>query len=286
MLALYILVLLGVAWFSLHPIRIPIFISPSFLGSPQEPVQFPSENGPLLKGWWVAADQPRCIAVISHGYMMNRAEMAPVAHKLRSIGVSSLLVDLRAHGWSGGKKSGLGYNERHDVLGAIAFARSRHPGLPIILIGSSMGAAASAFALGDRPDAAQGLVLDCAYSRLPSAVLGWWRFLGGKVLAFIFAPTTSIAGPLAGFNPYRVDVARHLSRVTAPVLLIHGDKDTLALPAEAERNYAACAGEAELVWMRGCGHAEGRWIRSEEYFEALLRFVEKVIAAAPPLGVL
>jgi hypothetical protein len=205
---------------------------------------------------------------------MNRCELAPLAIYMAQFGCSSLVYDSRAHGKSGGKKSGLGWTERQDVAAAVKFIKSKRPGMKVVLIGSSMGSAASAFALGDDPELADGLILDSAYSRLPQAISGWWRFLGGRVLSFLLTPSVVVAAPLAGFNPFKPDVAQALTAVKVPVLILHGDRDNLATVAEAKRNEAACAGHVKTVWFEGCGHSEGRWLQPEKYNLAVTEFVQ------------
>jgi len=272
----YLLSLFGVAWFSLHPIRTPIYLSPGGFGLPQEDVEFASADGTLLRGWWVGVEGCQTVFVMSHGYLMNRCELAPLATYMAQFGCSSLLYDFRAHGKSGGKKSGLGWTERADVAAAATFARSRAPKARVVLLGSSMGSAASAFALAEDPALADALILDSAYSRLPQAISGWWRFLGGRVLSFFLTPSVVLAAPLAGFNPFRPDVAKALSAIKAPVLILHGDRDNLATVAEANRNEAACGGETTVVWFEKCGHSEGRWLQPEKYNEAVREFMRRV----------
>jgi uncharacterized protein len=272
-LGLYLIILLGISWISLHPFRIPLFVSPGSMGAPQEEVVVESD-GLRLRGWWVEAEGADRVVVLAHGYMMNRAELTPVAQLLWRHGISCLLIDLRAHGKSQGKQSYLGLREATDVREAVRWAKARVPGAKVGVLGSSMGAAAAAIAVGEEPGLIDLLVLDSAYCRLSSAVLGWWRFVGGNLLSIVLSPTVLLAAPMAGFNPFRVDVSRYLARGGAiPVLFLHGDSDNLALPAEAERNKAACTGTTELVWFPGCGHSEGRWEQFERYNSALLGFL-------------
>jgi len=276
LLALYLLGMVAIAWFSLHPVRIPVFISPGSMGAPQEDVTFESD-GLNLRGWWVSAPGSKTVAILAHGYLMNRAELTPLAFQLWQRGMTCFLVDLRAHGKSQGKKSFLGLREANDVVAAVQYARQRCPDAQIVLIGSSMGAAASAIACGNHPGLADALVLDSCYSRLSSAIIGWWRFVGGKTLAFLLAPTAAIATPFAGFNPFDVDVSKYLAQAgDVPVLVIHGDADTLALPAEATRNFEACTGPKEIVWLPKMGHSEGRWEMPEKYNEALFGFLKRL----------
>lgn len=274
-LGLYIALLVAISYFSLHPARVPIFFSPAALGSPQEEVEFESD-GFTLRGWWVPVANPKACAVLVHGYLMNRSELAVVAHKLAAEGIACLLLDLRAHGRSGGKKSGLGAVEHLDVGKAIDFVRQKHPDAPVILYGSSMGAAASVFAAREHPREVVALILDSCYGSLSQAVLGWWRFLGGRALAIALGPSVIVCAPMAGFNPFKVDVAKALKGLDIPILFLHGEKDNLALPSEAKRNLEAAGAKARIVWFGGCGHSEGRWVHPERYDAAVLSFLRDV----------
>lgn len=274
LVAVYLLLNLALAWISLHPVRTPIFISAAAFGVPQEEVEFTNPDKLKLRGWWLDNPSTRTVIVFAHGYVMSRAELAPIAAHLYKLGCSCLLFEFRASGRSEGRKSGLGWLERSDVRSAVDFARSRAPGAKIVLLGSSMGASACAFALGENPLLADALVLDSAYSKLSRAIPGWWRFVGGQALAWFLWPVTPVAAPMAGFNPYKVDVARSLSKLGGkPVLMLHGDADDMALPSEALRNRQACG--AEIVWLPGCGHSEGRWVHPKLYLDALEDFLER-----------
>lgn len=273
-IGLYVLLLLAISWISIHPFRIPIFLSPGAMGAPQEDIVFESTDGVRLSGWWVESRDSNSVAILAHGYMMNRSELTPVAVSLWKKGFSCLILDFRGHGKSQTVKCGLGYHERFDIKAAVNFARAKRPDAKIVVIGSSMGSAASALAASEDPHLVDALVLDSCYSRLPEAVTGWWRFVGGNLLCLILRPTVWLAMPMVGFNPYRIDVAKALERVHKPILILHGDRDTLALPGDADRNHAACKGETRLVWFQGCGHSEGRWIIPDLYEASLTEFLD------------
>lgn len=276
LLALYGAVLFLIVWVSVHPKRIPVFISPGSLEVPQEDVEFTTSDGILIRAWWVPAAGAKTAVIYSHGYLMNRSELTPVAAKLWREGCSGLLLDLRAHGRSGGKITGLGVHEKAEVTAAMAWVRSRHPETKVVLMGSSMGCAASVLAVEDDRASADALVLDSAYADLADASLGWWRFLGGKVLERLFYPTLWIGPLFVGYRPQSIDLAASLRRIgPKPTLLLHGDRDVLATPANAQRNAEAAGASGTIVWFEGCDHSEGRWIQPAKYYDSLLGFLRQ-----------
>ncbi len=278
LLFLYLGVIFVVAWLSLHPPRTPVFSSPGAFCAPQEEIWLEPEPGIELSGWWVKAENARAVIVLCHGYVMNRAELAPVAFRLWQEGYSCLLFDFRAHGSSRGGICSIGDRERRDVAAACKLARLRAPNLPIILIGSSMGSAAAALALGDEPALADGLVLDSSYSVLKNAIPGWWRFIGGRAAVFLLWPVMSIAALLAHLNPAKVDVREALLKLDhIPIAVLHGDRDDLVVVSEAERNMEALPSSTRITWFAGCGHTEGRWLLPDQYWTAINQLIDAAI---------
>lgn len=273
-LLLYVAVLYAVLWVSLRPLRIPIYLSPGGMGVPHEDVVIPAAGGDVV-GWWTQGEGPN-VAILLHGYMMNRSELVPTGVWLAQRGFSVLTIDFAAHGHARGKKTGLGYPERTEVLAACRWVKERVPHAKIVLIGSSMGSAAAAFALADEPDAADAIVLDSAYSKLNDAVEGWWSLFGGVWLKRLASPTVYLAPPLVGFLPQKADVAKALQKSTVPVLVLHGDHDKLALPNQAERNMASLGNRGKMVWFPQCRHSEGRWMLPDLYFESLGCWLDEI----------
>jgi len=270
---LYLLVLFTIAWISLHPFRIPAYLTPTSLGAPHVEIEFQSD-GNRLRAWWVEAPNSEIVMVCFHGYMMNRCELTPEACDLWKHGISSFIVDHRAHGKSGGKKCFLGVREKVDVIAAVHEAKKLAPNAKIGLMGSSMGAAACAFALGEDPELADFLILDSAYGKLANAVNGWWRFIGGRFLMALLSPAVVICAPMVGFNPFRISVTESLAQLKGhPVLIFHGAEDKLATPDQAQANFDILKGPKELVWFEGCNHSEGRWEQNPKYREALYGFL-------------
>jgi alpha-beta hydrolase superfamily lysophospholipase len=90
---------------------------------------------------WSAAE-PRSIALIAHGYGEHAGRYEHVAQRLvDDLDAAVYAPDHRGHGRTGGATGLVEDGEAitqdlHDVADA---ARSEHPGLPVVLIGHSMG---------------------------------------------------------------------------------------------------------------------------------------------------
>ncbi|MEQ1932437.1 MAG: alpha/beta fold hydrolase, partial [Fimbriimonadaceae bacterium] len=218
----------------------------------------------------------RKTVILCHGYMMNRSELSPVAFLLAKRGYNCLLIDFPSHGWSPKRKCGLGWTERKDVLASIDFVRERIPNGEIVLYGSSMGAAASCFAVGERSDGVRALILDSAYDCLNDAILGWWHFLGGKWLRTLLWPTLPISALVLGVNPNKTSVSGALKKAHLPTLILHGERDRLAEPQDARNNAAALGDLAQIAWMPNSNHSEGRWLYPTQYYEALFGFLDSL----------
>jgi alpha-beta hydrolase superfamily lysophospholipase len=95
---------------------------------------------PYIHRW--SADDPRCIVLIAHGYGEHAGRYAHVAeHLVSELGASVWAPDHRGHGRSEGERALVSDGEAltsdlHDVGDQ---ARAAHPGLPMVLIGHSMG---------------------------------------------------------------------------------------------------------------------------------------------------
>lgn len=274
LVCLYVLGLYFAIRASLRPFRIPIYLSPGSLGCPQQYVKIDSPLGYPVPGWWVEANSD-IVCIHVHGYVMNRCELAPTAAWMYQRGISNLLIDLGAHGTAKRPTTGLGWPERHEIIACCEWIKQKNPNAVILLNGSSMGAAASAFAAGERPELIDGIILDSAYNSLERAISGWWSLFGPPFLGLLMRPANLMAKYLVGYNLDNAVVSKSLTKSTCPVLVLHGEADGIAFPEEAKVNIAALEDRAHVVWFPNMRHSEGRWEMPNEYFKAIETFLEK-----------
>lgn len=233
----------------------PAFAEPTPEGF--EAVRLRTRDGLAVGGWWRSPERPRAVVVLAHGNGASRSALREEAAALVDQGCAVLPISLRAHGDSEGDRNDIGASARLDVIAAVEHARARRPGVPVIVFGSSLGAAAALFAgeeLGERVDA---YVLVGVFADLRLAVRRRTRRylpVGVEALAYgALRLGAQIELPELDRNR-PVDAARRLPPTTR-VLLIAGGADDRAPPSDA-RAIAAALSNARVVVVEGLDHED------------------------------
>ena len=117
-----------------------------------------------------------------------------------------------------------------------------------------MGAATVLMAAGlDLPPSVEAICADCGYTsprEIFSAVMTNTLHLPPAVLA----GADLCCRIIAGFSVDGADARRALRQTALPVLLIHGEADNFVPCRMSRENYAAAAGEKELITVPGAAH--------------------------------
>jgi alpha-beta hydrolase superfamily lysophospholipase len=252
----------------------------------------------------------RAVVVLVHGLGEHAGRYHALAKRLHGWGFAVWAHDHHGHGASSGARGGLPSELRlvDDLALVIDDARTANPGLPLVLLGHSLGGlvAASLVARGVRP--VDGLVLSSpgldpglsGFQKLLLAVLPRIapnlrvgnglddNFLShdrAVVQAYRDDPLTHdrIGSRLARFLAYEGEtVLRAAPRWPVPTLLLYAGDDRLVKPA-ASRAFAQAAvpsGQVEAHGFETLYHELFNELEAQPVFDALERWLERRFPAA------
>jgi hypothetical protein len=187
-------------------------------GLPQaQEVTLTSSDGEKLIAWFVPARDGKPLVIYFQGNAEGLAARVGRFTWLIADGTGLLALAYRGYGGSSGRPSEAGLIR--DAVAAYEFARARYPAQRIVLFGESLGTAvAVALAAGHEVG---GLILDAPFTSAAE--------LGAAV--YPFAPVRWLMK-----DKFRSD--QRIGRVAAPLLVLHGERDSIVPIEFGERLFA------------------------------------------------
>ena len=227
-----------------------------------EALEITTSDGVRLHGWflWASPDRARGAPtlLVFHGNGENVTGDAGWHELLRSFGCNVAAADYRGYGLSDGAPSESGLIE--DGLAALRAVRARPDVDPrrIFLLGSSLGSGV-AVAVAEREEVA-GVILQSPFDSLRRVALRHYPIFPGFLVR----------------SPF--DSAARIANVKAPILVLHGDRDTI-VPIESGRAlYAAARTGRGFQEVAGAGHNDLVGLAGDRYG----RWIGDFIRGAPP----
>ena len=243
------------------------------------------------------------------GYLGGGHDYTPLAEKLNNNGYALLIANMRTaglHGWLSARFE----DTEQDVGAAFEFAKSR--GLNnIVLFGTSLGGPRVMYYWSQTKDPnikAMGFLAAITSPYLAAkhrfdkkkhadldVFLQKARELvkagkGGDIIAFpnwslgrSFPLTAeSYLSYFGNLKDSNASTVKFGDQVTLPTVVIHGEKDVLALPQVAEEIYASLtsAPKRDLIIIKGAGHYLSPGPIAERYSQAVIEWVMDI---APPV---
>lgn len=207
---------------------------------------------------WFAPGLPGAGAVLLlHGLRSDRRQMLARAHDLAERGLAVLLIDLPAHGESGGANMQFGRADSLAVQAALHFLHQQLPDEKIGIIGVSLGAAATTLAMPESQAQASAVVLESMFATLQEAALHRMQTQFGSPLGRLLTPLLLWQLPLRfGFSAKDIRPIDQIAQLGAPVLIAAGTADLSTPWPETLRLFAAAAEPKQLWAVEGAGHVD------------------------------
>jgi uncharacterized protein len=259
--------------------RSPILKTPASQGLDFEELSFPSEDGTPLEAWFIPKAGSDKLIVVNHPRYFSRygfpshldpwkqmfaiggntfeIDFNPDFRILNEAGYNILAYDLRNLGHSGAANGGIttgGIYEARDVIGSLAYARSR-PDLAKMrkaLFSRCLGCNATIFAMARRPDAFEDI--SCMVGCQPLSP----RRIMESVLALNGIPSHRIddveqgillatSVPLDAMSPIFA-----AAKIQVPTFLYQVKNDALTRPADVQAIFDAIpTSDKDLFWIEG-----------------------------------
>ena len=213
-----------------------------------------TSDGETIVAWYAEATAARPVILFLHG---NAGEISDRAGRLafyQSHGFGVLFVSYRGYGGSSGTISEPGFIT--DAITAYDWLRTR--GVPperIAVVGESLGTGVAVQLAAARPVAA--LALEAPYTATVdvAAQIYWW------LPVRLLMKDTFLS-------------RNFIARVKAPLLIQHGDADTIIPVAQGRQLFALANEPKQLVIMPGAGHdaisTAEVWAREIDFFTKYL----------------
>lgn len=238
-------------------------------------VQFKSQSGSTLHGWFIPGKHGIGAVILMHGVRANRLSMLNRARFLARAGYSVLLFDFQAHGESSGEYITFGYLESRDAQAAVGFLHQNNQRDKIGVIGVSMGGAASL--LATPPLEVDALVLESVYPTIEEAISDRISMRLGKV-GTIFTPLlTYQLKPRLGVGREDLRPIKKAAEVQLPKFFIFGTEDRHTRIDESRRLFAQAADPKEAWSVDGAGHVDLHEYSKHEYERRVLVFLERYL---------
>lgn len=224
---------------------------------------------------WTPDTAARGVVVLAHGYGEHARRYDHVARRFGEAGLVTYALDHRGHGRAGGKRVRVRHMKEFvsDYRDLVNTARAEHPGLPLIVLGHSMGGGI-VFAYGAQHPGEYDLMVLSGPAIAAHTGVSKAKAVLGKAVGSILPdlPIEAISADAVSRDPavvadYKADplvyrgkvpagigkalllvgetMHRKAPTITAPLLVVHGEDDQL-VSAEGSRRLVGCIGSADV----------------------------------------
>src|SRR5687768_7963593 len=198
-----------------------------------EEVILQSADGVRVTVWHVPARESMPVVIYFQGNGGGLNLRAERFRKLTADGTGLVALNYRGYGGSGGSPSEAGIIL--DAKAAHDFAAQRYGADRIALWGESLGTGVAVALAAEHPVAR--VILESPYSSIADVAASIYWFVPVRLLLL---------------DSFRSD--QRIAKVTAPVLVVHGERDNIIPITYGERLYQLIPGPKRFIRLPNAGH--------------------------------
>ena len=230
--------------------------TPRDVGLEYQDLYFTTADNVRLNGWFIPHPQASTTMIWFHGNAGNIGDRVDNIKLLHDrIHISIFIFDYRGYGRSPGSSSET--TTYLDGEAAMNFVRTQLQveSKNLLIFGRSLGAAVAA-EMASRHDS-RAVILESP-------------FMSIREMARVMLPALPI-GPLLSAKFAVID---KVGKITAPLLVLHGDQDEIIPFEQGQRVFAAARQPKQFYPIKGAGHNDTFIVGGKGYYERLRSFIE------------
>jgi len=255
--------------------RQPVAVEPSSVGLAFQNIEFTTEDGLKLSGWFIPGDPNKTLFVFAHGVGASRVQflgwpekgLPGPAYVMAQEGHPALLFDMRRCGRSQGRFITYGCKEVLDLKAALQFVRRdlHHQG-KVVAWGISLGAAVALLAAPtltrENPPLLDGIIAETSFDTLPNTI-------SHHLSTYVHLPpwpyTPALLAGMGWLTDCDLTTISPLAAVAAlnsplPILFVGSDEDQRIPTAQVKRLYDAYPfGDRARLYVASQGTHGGLW---------------------------
>ena len=211
-------------------------------------------DGERLRVWHLPNEQARAQVVYFHGNGGNLSIWSDILVAVWRAGYDVIAFDYRGYGVSTGTPSEAGLYRDVDAVVSAVPEQFRQRNIPLVYWGRSLGTTMAAYAATIR--APDGIVLEAGFPSMRAVVR-----------------SSPVLWALAWFSTYQFPTAQWMAKTNVPVLVLHGDADSVIPYRLGQELYDQLAGDKRFVTISGGDHNDAAPRDPKVYWEAVANFV-------------
>ncbi len=229
--------------------------TPQNVGLTYEDVNFDTEDGVRLNGWYVPCGDPVAAMLFCHGNGGNISYRTESLRQFHSLKLNVFLFDYRGYGKSRGWVTEEGTYK--DAMAAYQWLKEKNREIPIVLFGRSLGANIAAD-LATKVDAS-ALIYESGFNSVQD--------LGAELFPYL---------PVRWVTKYKYNGIDKIKQIKIPILVIHSPNDEIIPYHHGKKLFEEALEPKRFLEITGT-HNNGFMMSEDFYLKGMQDFIGEFV---------